>query len=82
MKNILKPALYLILGILIGIFLSPSSEDPNSKLIYGDSGLPKNCRAIIATNIAAYQDSEYSAEDILESIDRNCGKNGYSWDVE
>lgn len=40
--------------------------------MYGSSGLPKNCRAVITENIKAYKNNEYSANDIMESIDRNC----------
>lgn len=74
--------LYIILGVFVGLILSPSPEDSNSRLMYGDTGLPKNCRAIISTNITAFQNNEYSAEDVLESINRNCGAEGYSWKIE
>ena len=65
------------------IFLLPlltaCNIDNNAKPIYGDSGLPKNCRAIIAKNIETWRTGQYSANEVLESIDRNCGANGYSW---
>ncbi len=82
MKKIIYPIIYIILGISIGIGLSPTPTDSNSRLMYGDTGLPKNCRAIIASNITAFQNNEYSAEDTLESINRNCGAEGYSWEIE
>lgn len=63
---------------------------PNSKPTYGDSGLPKNCRAIIQTNIDEYRKIRSSNEDIaqqleningvFDSLERNCGSNGYSWE--
>ena len=53
--------------------------DPNSKPTFGDSGAPKNCKAIIQANIDAWRTKQQSAEDVLDSIERNCGANGYSW---
>lgn len=63
--------------------------DPNSKATYGDTGLPKNCRAVIQANISEYkkirsggQDYELQMNEIdgvMESIDRNCGEYGYAW---
>lgn len=52
----------------------------NSKLIYGKTGLPKNCRAIIKADIDSYKKGVFSAEDALDSINRNCGEFGYSWE--
>lgn len=51
----------------------------NLKPTYGDSGLPKNCRAIIGTNVSGYQEGRFTADEALKSIDRNCGFFGYSW---
>ena len=69
---------YLAITIL-SIFLIGCSK-PNSKPIYGDTGLPKNCRAIIQANIDGWRDKNYSAAEAFSSIERNCGANGYSWD--
>lgn len=65
------------LTVIMILFLAAC--DNNSGLIYGKTGLPKNCRAIIKANIDAWKAGEYSAEDALVSIDRNCGEFGYSW---
>ena len=51
----------------------------NSKPTYGDTGLPKNCRAIIQTNIDGWRKGNYSAEEAMDSMERNCGASGYSW---
>lgn len=69
---------------------SCSSEDYNSKAVYGDTGLPKNCRAIVQANIdmykqVAYSDSSYeqklrAADDAMQSLERNCGSHGKSWE--
>ena len=69
---------YFLLAYLM-ILLCLSGCDKNTAPIYGDSGLPKNCRAIISENIRGWRSGIYSAEDALESIDRNCGEQGYSW---
>lgn len=65
------------LGLVIGLITK--GGDPNSELVYGDTGFPKNCRAIIHENIQGVYFEQYSAEDALGSIERNCGQNGYSW---
>lgn len=53
--------------------------DPNAKPTYGDTGLPKNCRAIIKSNVDGWRSGQYTAEETMGSIDRNCGEHGYSW---
>lgn len=53
--------------------------DPNAKLKYGDSGFPKNCRALIKANIDGWRSGAYSPTEALESIDRNCGEYGSTW---
>jgi hypothetical protein len=45
----------------------------------GDSGAPKNCRALIAANILGFSSGDFTAEEALYSIDRNCGASGYIW---
>lgn len=56
-----------------------AKELSNTELMYGNTGLPKNCRAIIKVNIDAWRAGSYTAEEVLGSIDRNCGEFGYSW---
>ena len=68
-------AVFIILPLAFFI----SACDPNSKATYGDTGLPKNCRAIIQANINGYKSNEFTAEEAIDSIERNCGENGYSW---
>jgi len=60
-----------VLGFILGI--------GNQTLTYGDTGYPKNCRAIIAANMNGYYTGIYTASEALSSIDRNCGAHGYSW---
>ena len=55
-------------------------EKPNSKPTYGDTGLPKNCRAIVQNSIDEWRKGNYSTKDTMDSLERNCGASGYSWE--
>lgn len=77
------------LAFLLALLLA-SCSDKNNKATYGEeSGLPKNCRAIVQANIDAYKKARNSGEDygtilhdtdgVFDSLERNCGINGYSW---
>ena len=66
--------------VLIGVWLLSGCGNPNSKPTYGESGLPKNCRAIVQNAIDEWRKGSYSTEDIMSSLERNCGANGYSWE--
>lgn len=57
-------------------------RDPNEKPIYGDTGLPKNCKAIIQANLDGWHTGAYTAPEVLGSIERNCGPSGYSWKLD
>jgi hypothetical protein len=67
----------LLLGVILGRYLV--SNDPNGSPTYGDTGRPKNCRAVIQANIDSVRAREFSADDALMSIERNCGLHGYGW---
>jgi len=82
MKNNKYQWIVVILIIIISYTLGTKNGDPNKTLIYGDTGLPRNCRAIIAANINGWQYGEYTAEEALGSIERNCGAYGYSWGLK
>lgn len=45
---------------------------------YGDTGLPKNCVAIVHEASEGVRRREYTPMEALHSIERNCGKYGYS----
>lgn len=78
---------YLLLICTTFIFVGCS--DPNSKPTYGESGLPKNCRALVQANIDMYKSLDKSHENyeeflveldgIMNSLERNCGTNGHAW---
>ena len=70
----------LLLPVALIAALASCSGDPNSKPLYAEgSGLPKNCRAIVQANIDAFRAKQYTAEEIMDSLERNCGANGHSW---
>lgn len=43
-----------------------------------ETGLPKNCRAIVQANVDSYRAKEYTADEVMNSLERNCGANGHS----
>lgn len=75
--------------ILLAVVLL-GCEKPNSKPSYGDTGLPKNCKAVIKANLEMYKKIRLSGDDyesqmididgVMDSIDRNCGEYGYAWE--
>lgn len=79
MGNKLKKYWWVIILIIISFYIGKSNGDPNKGFIYGETGLPRNCRAIITENIQGWNSGIYTAEESLGSIDRNCGAEGYSW---
>ena len=69
-----------VIVAVIAYFIGYSSGIGNQSPKYGDSGFPKNCRALISDNLKGFANDEYTAEEALYSIERNCGPNGYIWD--
>lgn len=68
------------LPFLVLMLLSLSGCDPNSKEEFGsESGLPSNCRAYVQVAIDSYHAKQYTAEETLDGLERNCGKNGQLW---
>ena len=51
----------------------------NQTLEYGATGFPKNCRALITANLNGVALGQYTQEEALWSIERNCGAQGYIW---
>ena len=47
--SLLSKVFILFIGFILG-FLVFNKKDLNEKLRYGETGLPKNCRAIIKAN--------------------------------
>ncbi|WP_218688990.1 kynureninase [Psychrobacter sp. BF1] len=71
MKNI--PILIAIL------FISACSGDHNSKPELGSSGHPSNCRAYIQLSVDEWRADNYTTEDTMNAIERNCGTYGSLW---
>ena len=65
--------------IVILCLLLVGACDPNAKAEYGDSGMPKNCRAYVQTAIDGYKAKSYTAEEAMAGLERNCGEYGSSW---
>lgn len=71
----------LIAAIIIAFLIGRAFGIGNQVGRYGDYGDPKNCRALIAENIDGYKSGEFTPEDALASIDRNCGRFGLIWHI-
>lgn len=69
----------VVIGLVCILLLGCSRPDDNAKPVYGESGLPVNCRAYIQTAIDGYRAKQYTAEETLNGIERNCGILGNSW---
>ncbi len=55
-------------------------EDDNAKPVYGEkTGLPVNCRAYVQAVVDGYKSKQYSADDSMAGLERNCGLYGMSW---
>ena len=74
-----KKHVILLIVVVVSYLIGKHYGDTNRTIQYGDTGFPKNCRAIITANIDGWRIGDYQAEEVLESIDRNCGAYGYSW---
>lgn len=73
-------SLLLILPIIL---VACSTENPNSKPIYGQkSGLPANCRAYIQVAVNEWRRGTYDTDVTMNAIERNCGENGQLWDYK
>jgi hypothetical protein len=76
----MKTNIIIVLVLIIFYLLFfKTEEDFNDGLRYGDTGLPQNCRAIVKANYEGWVLKDYTAEEALGSINRNCGEFGYSW---
>ena len=74
----MRMAALLVTAILAAC--TNTCPDPNAQPRYGEeTGLPKNCRAIVQANIDGYRSRQYTADEVISSLERNCGATGYSW---
>lgn len=79
MKTV-KNIIYL-LGFPLALLLSGCNyQDDNDRPIYSkENGLPINCRAYVQVVIDDYRARNYSADEAMNGLERNCGANGWSW---
>jgi len=84
MKQIIKKHHWVIFVLLIigAFYLGKANGDLNKTLIYGKTGAPRNCRAIITEGIQGWSGGAYTAESTLDFINKNCGAEGYSWGLK
>ncbi len=75
-----SPNRIVVVVLLAWLLAGCELGDPNAKAEYGESsGLPKNCRAIVQANFDGYRSGQYTADEVVSSLERNCGANGHSW---
>jgi hypothetical protein len=63
-------------GFWLGWALKPDAHWPPKR---GDLGLPKNCSAYVDATIAGYRSKQYSADEAMSGLERNCGAGGALW---
>jgi hypothetical protein len=69
----MKWGFLVILALLVGC-------DDNDKAVYGEkSGLPVNCRAYVQVSVDGYRNGTYTADSVINGLERNCGENGHAW---
>jgi hypothetical protein len=68
----------LVLGIVIGWVAAPGNSNAEGAT-YGPTGLPRNCRAIVQKNVDGLRAGQWSIEEVLASLERNCGLHGHAW---
>ncbi len=70
-----------VLGLIAALgTIAACQSDPNAEPTYGEeTGLPKNCRAIVQANIDGYRAKKHTADEVMASLERNCGLNGHAW---
>ena len=59
--------------------LAGCSDDDNAAPAYGKTGLPVNCRAYVQVAVDSYRAKQYTADEVIDGLERNCGANGHSW---
>lgn len=71
-----------LLAFVVGWYFGSTSAKTNEKAVYGrDLGLPVNCRAYVQASIDGLRRGEYSFDDGLAGLERNCGAYGHLWGI-
>lgn len=66
----MKEIILIVALVVFGVWVK-TGDKPNSKPTYGDTGLPKNCRAIVKENIREYQKIQYQTIDYEQTTSNN-----------
>lgn len=67
-------------ALAMTVMLAGCSGDDNDKPVYGDgTGMPLNCRAYVQVAVDGYRAKQYTAEETMAGLERNCGSNGGIW---
>ena len=66
--------------LLLVVLTAGCSQDPNETAVYGDTGLAVNCRAYVQVSVDSWRNDEYSTQEVMDALERNCGENGWLWD--
>ena len=67
-------------GLALVVLLAGCGSDDNEKPMYGDgTGMPVNCRAYVQVAVDGYRAKQYTAEETMAGLERNCGANGGIW---
>lgn len=64
----------LIAGLIVGL----AGCDGNAKPEFVD-GAPSNCRAYVQVAVDGYRAGQYTADDAIAGLERNCGASGQLW---
>ena len=71
---------WLAAVIIFSIAQWGSFFDDNNKAVYGKTfHLPVNCRAYVQASIDGFRQQKYTASEVMNGLDRNCGINGQAW---
>ncbi|WP_294768592.1 hypothetical protein [uncultured Rhodoferax sp.] len=69
----------IALVAVLAVLLTGCLPDDNDKPKFGDSGLPVNCRAYVQVSVDGYRNKTYSADEVMNGLERNCGTYGHAW---
>ena len=79
-------------SLVFFVIILTGCEKPNSKPTFGETGLPRNCRAVVQAQVDGIREIRDSNKDYalqllkideyVDSIERNCGSNGFSWEYK
>lgn len=70
----------IIFALLTLALAGCDAQTDNSKPVYGmGTGFPANCRAYVQQSIDSYRSKQFTAEESMAGLERNCGIQGTLW---